>query len=390
MDKGVFIKKIESNQQCIMLDAKNLCPNEIYFFTNTVRGARKQAEKENYLVTDEGKYRVVRIEKSNIKMYDKVDDNSVNTKVLHKLLLKNGDTSSFVYGQVCKALGADSVNTSGKSKGVREIVRKVHYRVLTKYMGFLGKRNRKKTFAQFLSEIKDKHIVSDNMQIVNRAGSTGAVYIRDAVGSDVFFIKGNEFPPFRGIYNEAKTLKYISNKINDHSWYLDMIDASENGSWIKYPYVEWKNIPEILEARPFTDEENNKLGEFLVFVLDNLYELKIIHNDLRPENIMVEQDEFGNVKRFILIDFGCASISGEFPWEEYPGWGEVIKKQCGGHFRYSKGIVDDAASALMLYANCSGTKNETLFDEIEKRIGRHYLCMERKKWKYVRMDDLEE
>jgi serine/threonine protein kinase len=57
------------------------------------------------------------------------------------------------------------------------------------------------------------------------------------------------------------------------------------------------------ENCPFTDEEAATITKYILKGLEYIHSLNYMHRDIKPENILIDWDNFSNVK---LIDFGFA------------------------------------------------------------------------------------
>ena len=78
-----------------------------------------------------------------------------------------------------------------------------------------------------------------------------------------------------------------------------------NSAYLVMEYVEGENLYSIMQKRgsPFEAKELFPLLEPVFSALSELHEIGLIHRDISPDNIMIEDD------RARLIDFGCARTS---------------------------------------------------------------------------------
>ncbi len=210
----------------------------------------------------------------------------------------------------------------------------------------------------------------------NGVGSSGCTLIKEESDDSIFFIKGNELPIYEGLRNEITAQKRMLELAGKDDWFLPMIDCDSAFRWIRYQYVSWELLSRYKEKHCFTRSELDIFGEYLVTVLDNLYSMKLVHNDLRCENIFVRTKTDGALEGFVLTDFGCSSIEGSFPWKKETYWGKYLARGVCGKMRYNENIVDDAASALLVYLSVGGDSEDSVALKIKERIGRIFFVCE--------------
>ena len=180
---------------------------------------------------------------------------------------------------------------------------------------------------------------------------------------------------YRGITNEIFIQKRLLEHAEDVSWFLPMYDCDKSGKWIRYEYVTWPLLSQYVEDKGLSQKELDLLGDYLVRMLDKLFSMNIVHNDLRGDNLMVKTKEDGTLDGFVLIDFGCASYNGSVPWKRNSFLGRYLEKNGCGRMRYSEVILDDAASAMLVYLNAGGKPEDETAGKLRERIGRlYFLC----------------
>ncbi|NUS74341.1 MAG: protein kinase [Corynebacteriales bacterium] len=80
--------------------------------------------------------------------------------------------------------------------------------------------------------------------------------------------------------------------------------------WIVMEFVEAQNLASLLRERRLTTEETAHIGLQLLAALTAAHQAGVLHRDVKPANVLVQDDEEGKL-RVTLTDFGVASISGD-------------------------------------------------------------------------------
>ena len=207
------------------------------------------------------------------------------------------------------------------------------------------------------------------------SNSGGNIYIFN-VGENKYFIKGNEPGPIQTIKNEVTVQKRIIDSEEDKNLFVLMEKHADDYSWIKYPYVPYDTLDDYLKKHRLDCDSIRLLGSFLCNILDVLYRNNIVHNDLRDTNIMVVTDQSGRVEKFLLIDFGAASIDGRSPWTLDFYEGKYLIRNVCGDYRYNEFILDDAASAMLVYLEAGGMPDDEAAQAIRSKIGRIYYSLD--------------
>ena len=207
------------------------------------------------------------------------------------------------------------------------------------------------------------------------SNSGGNIYIFN-VGENKYFIKGNEPGPIQAIKNEVTVQKRIIDSEEDKNLFVLMEKHADDYSWIKYPYVPYDTLDDYLKKHRLDCDSIRLLGSFLCNILDVLYRNNIVHNDLRDTNIMVVTDQSGRVEKFLLIDFGAASIDGRSPWTLDFYEGKYLIRNVCGDYRYNEFILDDAASAMLVYLEAGGMPDDEAAQAIRSKIGRIYYSLD--------------
>ena len=208
------------------------------------------------------------------------------------------------------------------------------------------------------------------------SSSSGGNFFIYKDGDSEYFIKGNEPEPIKSIKNEAIVQQIIMESEEDKECFVLMNRHADDCSWIEYPYIPYDTLNDFLKTKQLDDGSVKKLGVFLCRCVDILYKLNIVHNDLRDTNIMVFTDDCGNVTDFRLIDFGAASIYGKSPWNINIYEGKYLIKNVCGDYRYNESVLDDAASAMLVYFKVGGSADDEAAKILRSKIGRLYYSID--------------
>lgn len=161
--------------------------------------------------------------------------------------------------------------------------------------------------------------------------------------NDKVIIKG--FDIFKLYENEINIL----NILNDSSFVPRVLKVYKK--YFVEEYIDGQTFDKYLEENEVDDNILKQIIEYL----DYLYSYKILHRDIRPENIIVSQ---GSIK---VIDYGCA-IRTDIDNFKFPS---RVEKTVGEKYR-SHEYWDDASSFYNILKPYIKDDNEFLL-EIKKR-----------------------
>jgi len=227
----------------------------------------------------------------------------------------------------------------------------------------------------FLQYLQKQGFPREQLSVLSMSnGSTGSVFLKQECADGTYFIKGNELSIYNGLSNEINAQELLRKNNQNPRWYLPMTEADCKKNWVKYPFVEWSTLNTFLDTNIcLTREQLKTLGQDLLLFLDELQSHNITHNDLKPNNIMVTTSHSSQIEHFILTDFGCSCKNNMFPWPSHNLWGKYFARNLCGNYRYNETIVDDAASAYLVYINAGGALDDEMAHQIKTRIGTNYL-----------------
>ncbi|MBQ8798856.1 MAG: hypothetical protein IJZ55_04750 [Lachnospiraceae bacterium] len=436
MDRKEFVERVcRLGIDCIILDDDLINPNEIVVFTKKKKAVSKEMKKQGEVsvVTERGTRRHIRVisykeagitsweqglKEEGIKLNDRATllneedsvavflyyafvcvqtENWLYHNILHVIKKRLGyaceeDLKRWLAEYIKKKKYGIEVNKilelpqelldvlspfKKKKIAVGQIRRKVVRKLGIKRIGIIAKAHYLINEGRYLDYIKKNSVVGNDWKMVHVEGASACIYIRDVREDKAYFLKGNEMSNYRGVTNEIFIQKRLLEQSKDTSWFLPMDCCDNLKRWIRYEYVTWPLLSRYIEERDLTEQERKLLGDYLIEVLDKLYSMNIVHNDLRGDNIMVRTREDGTLEGFILIDFGCASCNGSVPWNRDSFLGRYLDRNGCGKMRYNEVIVDDAASALLVYLNAGGNPEDENARKIRERIGRlYFLCEE--------------
>lgn len=434
MDRIEFIEKVNTmGIQCIILDDDLINPNEIIVFTRKKKAFLKKMEKQREMsvVTkcERKRYiRVVSYKETGLKSWEKglkasgkkagesvtVLDEEDCAAVYSYYAFVYVQTENWLYhnilhilktrlGLLCeedlKGWLADYIKRKNYGIEVKNIVNvpqqllgllsplarkklvlnqfrlKVIRKLVIKRLWRGSKKHHRSTRKEYLEYLVNSSGVGTNWSVINAKGASASVFVKDIQGENAYFVKGNEMADYRGITNEIFIQKRLLEHAEDVSWFLPMYDCDKSGKWIRYEYVTWPLLSQYVEDKGLSQKELDLLGDYLVRMLDKLFSMNIVHNDLRGDNLMVKTKEDGTLDGFVLIDFGCASYNGSVPWKRNSFLGRYLEKNGCGRMRYSEVILDDAASAMLVYLNAGGKPEDETAGKLRERIGRlYFLC----------------
>ena len=434
MDKKNFVENVSAvGISCIILDDDLINPNEIIVFTKKKKAFLKEMKKqgEMLIVSECERRRYVRVisyKEAGIASWEKgLKTKGIPLSDTVTILNEEDCTAVFLYyAFVCvqtenwlyhnilhvlkvrlelsgeeelKVWLAEYIKKKGYGIEVKKVVdlprelsdimlpvkhkiimmeqirRKVIRKMTIKRLGVEARMHYIFTKKRYLEYLKKNAVVGDKWEAVKVNGASACVYVCDIQETKTYFIKGNEMSNYRGITNEIMMQKRLLKQSKDMSWFLPMCDCDKAGKWIRYEYVTWPSLSQYIEEKGLSERERNLLGEYLIDVLDKLYSMDIVHNDLRGDNIMVKTKDDGTLDGFVLIDFGVSSYKGSVPWRRNTFWGRYLGKNGCGRMRYNEFIVDDAASAMLVYLSAGGNPEDENAVKLRERIGRlYFLC----------------
>jgi serine/threonine protein kinase len=133
----------------------------------------------------------------------------------------------------------------------------------------------------------------------------------------------------------------------------DVGNDPDSGPYLVFEYIEGATLKEILRSRgPLSPEQTLALAEQVGDALDAAHRAKIIHRDIKPDNLLVGKD--GVVH---LADFGVARVPDAALTRE----GQFLGTPCYGAPETLRGgeagpLSDQFSFAAVLYEAVSGTR----------------------------------
>lgn len=249
---------------------------------------------------------------------------------------------------------------------------RIFHKLAIKEITFLIAAHINKTSDSYVETMKNKCLETEKIErISGKNNGSACTLIRKYDKEDCFFIKGNA-PGIYSLSHEICAQKRLKSVDNADSLFLLMNRCDDNDNWIEYPYVELISLADYAKNHILTRKELDSFGEMLIAVLDILKHQNIIHSDLRENNIMVSTGE-NDATIFKVIDFGGAVIDGVSPWKKNDIINKYYRRYICGNYRYNKYILDDAASAYIMYINAGGNSSDKCACEIKKRIGQLFV-----------------
>ena len=248
-----------------------------------------------------------------------------------------------------------------------KIYRKAVLKRLTIETFFHNLRNKKR----FIKNLKKEGTLPERWEVINSGkGSSSSTLIKAYRDGWIEFIKGNELKEYNSLPNEISAQKKLCENYQypHERWYLGMTSAGKNEKWIGYPFLKYVDLSAFIKENTLSDKQLEKLGMFLCEAVEKMKKINIVHNDLRTDNVSLTIQENQDIE-FRLIDFGCAYVDGKSPWvNNY--WGRYFGNVVCGDYRYSNWIVDDAASAYLVYIECGGKQEDKFAQKLKDLFGK--------------------
>lgn len=198
--------------------------------------------------------------------------------------------------------------------------------------------------------------VSDNqlLEIKRQVSNLSPFHNSDSTSGCQIFVGENEEKEkcFVKVASKKEAKKTIAlekkaARILSGSQYV-LTDDSTNEEYLIFSYLCGETLESFIKKRSFTQDECFRFLIFLNEILDQLFEKRIIHRDLRADNIFVTRSNEGEIS-FVLLDFGAAIINFEIDFSQ----AEIVRKAeengLGGNCRAGMAVWDDAASAVLLF-----------------------------------------
>lgn len=178
--------------------------------------------------------------------------------------------------------------------------------------------------------------------------------------------------------NEQIAIQTLSiNPISKYTPKLYFHGRIANDDFVAMEYISDKTLDNHLDngLKDFTALEREEIAIQLTKILDDLHSSRIVHRDLRPDNIFVNND---NGIRLILIDFSFAVDSNT--WENTPRLLDIrrskhsdeIWKALGEEYKPGKLLWDDAFSVhrILNENNHLFELDVKLLNQVKNKIGR--------------------
>lgn len=230
----------------------------------------------------------------------------------------------------------------------------------------IGKRISKKNTLNYLNAKGYKEIMN-----LSYASYSGCLFF-SAKGADnkLYFIKSET--PFGDSlsveYNAARRLIPTGSEL-----YLSPIVDMSSETCLVYLFKPQITLSDILKKRKLQEEELVLLGNFLLKVISDLYERKIIHRDITPNNIIVEMQN-NIICNYKLIDFGVAAVDDQLPTNIKRE--KAINRTAGSNFRYSDTEWNDAMSSWLILLSSADVMTASvseLLDQLYDRKNTYFI-----------------
>jgi len=179
--------------------------------------------------------------------------------------------------------------------------------------------------------------------------------------------------------NEIKVLNLFNNKYIYFPLFINCF-SYKSEKMVVMEKLNLERLDEFLKKNYLNLEETKKIISSFIEICDIFSKEKIVHRDIRPQNIFINRTEVITIK---VIDFAYAiSLNKGFLNEVKIS--EVKKgffKNLGGEYRYDHLQWDDAYSFLKISENIYSGKELFLLEEyqqLKKKIGKTKYILEEK------------
>ena len=178
-----------------------------------------------------------------------------------------------------------------------------------------------------------------------------------------FFIKDKEIKQLDSIKREKQASALLHDKEN----YLH--DLASEKDYLMLPFEEVPTLSKYMLDNKVDVKFMKSLTDFCIRVLEELESKRIIHRDIRPENIFVYKNK--EVVDFRLIDFGCSIYKNK----ENLLNNSIFKldfETAGVNYRAGVRTWDDAGSCYVMLKRMLDDCNiegKELLNKISRRIG---------------------
>jgi serine/threonine protein kinase len=180
------------------------------------------------------------------------------------------------------------------------------------------------------------------------------VFLKCEVGFQKYLV--NEYTIYNVLAKDPERIFFLPKVIN--AFHLPF------GFCIAYKFLKARNLAEYLkDSKGFKNEEssNELIVNQLLNIIDHLYKADIIHRDIRPPNIFVDNG------KLILFDFSFSILLNN---PKQPFFDISIEKALGEHYKPEELKWDDAYSLLIMLEENDFHLSKGALSEIKERINR--------------------
>lgn len=400
-----FFSLITLDPQCLIIDSKEINPIEIWVITNQEKKINKYIMEKKLDDFGNGDIRrIVRV--YSVKKIKIINAKKTIEKIVHKLgneVSKWPDAdyrkllqyyflfskNNFVKKLLSLYLGISDNNVSEitiqintflseynsqidiRKKRKQDLFDRIRHKLVLERISWRVRIHNVFTRKRFFNYLNE-HFNCDEGQLVNISSKSGTdcVLMKQITSHGTFFIKGNA-PRICNLKHEIKSQKRINLYYPTCTQFVKFVECDKKNEWILYPYENGVSLREYCKEYVFNIESLDNLGCFLLDVIKKLKNIRIIHSDIRPENILVYRTE--NTEEFRLIDFGGAAIDEKIQWTRNNGIDRYYKRIIGGKYRYDDEIIDDAASAILTYIEAGGKLSDKFGQKLLCEVGSYYV-----------------
>lgn len=176
------------------------------------------------------------------------------------------------------------------------------------------------------------------------------------------------------LLNEWRMLTKISERIDaDQRWKVPRVISINNEGqypFIALEFIKGVSLSKLISKNRLSREDKILIASEFLNIIDILHNHRIVHRDLRPDNILVRKEN--GIIELILIDFALSVSLTDFERNNLDSPPKNILKVLGSEFKPKPFVWDDAYSLhrIIQIMDTANEINKELLKNIESKIGK--------------------
>ncbi len=228
-------------------------------------------------------------------------------------------------------------------------------------------------YKNFKKLLKDKNI-SDIKIFKIRLWHQGSHYFTGFLKDDnlkVFIKTGGKL---NLIHREMCVLSYIYERCKaDFSWAVSRIisySCESTPSFLALEYVNAKTLSSLMKSNSLSNDDISAIIKQFIEISNFLYRYKLVHRDIRPDNILISKKN--NIPKVVLIDFAFTVSIADPQFAEL----EVVNNIdtlyfLGAGYNPVPLVWDDAYSLYKIAEELSCNKYDDCLLDLKENVGRY-------------------